>query len=331
MSPSPAPRPPYDPELLAGAPAFPGVIDSPETFAAYRARAQPTAEGLVPLLAELGLAHTEATVPLAGLSSMPDGAMTVSLIRPVDAPLAEALPAVLDLHGGGMVFGNRLDSLLPENLRWAAEHRLVLISPEYPLAPEHRAPAGAEACFAALCWAEANAVELGVDPARLIVAGVSGGAGLAAAVALQARDLGGPALLGQLLVCPMLDHTGGTDSAAQFTAARGVVDPWPQETNAYAWRMLLGDEAGEVHPYASAWVAGDLAGLPSSYVDVGSAEVFRDADIAFAQRLLAAGVDTELHVWPGGFHGFDAAMPGAAVSRRAMAARSAWLGRLLGP
>ncbi|MYX20473.1 alpha/beta hydrolase fold domain-containing protein, partial [Streptomyces sp. SID8380] len=156
----------------------------------------------------------------------------------------------------------------------------------------------------------------------------SAGGGLAAGVALAARDRGGPALLGQLLMCPMLDDRNDTPSAVQM-AGTGL---WDREANHMGWTALLGERRGgpDVSPYAAPARAVDLAGLPPAFVDVGSAETFRDEDVAYASRLWACGVQTELHVWPGGFHGFDGIAPQAALSQTARTTRTEWLRRLLG-
>jgi acetyl esterase/lipase len=173
----------------------------------------------------------------------------------------------------------------------------------------------------------AHAAELGVDPARVIVGGASAGGGLAAAVALLARDRGAPALLGQLLLCPMLDDRNETPSSWQM-AGQGI---WDRAANEVGWTALLGDARGgpDVSPYAAPARATDLSGLPPAFIDVGSAETFRDEDVAYASRIWQAGGSAELHVWPGGFHGFAGAVPQAAVSRAAVAAQRDWLGRLL--
>jgi acetyl esterase/lipase len=167
----------------------------------------------------------------------------------------------------------------------------------------------------------------GFDPARIIVAGGSAGGGLAAALALMVRDQGGPALLGQMLIYPMLDDRNDTPSSLQM-AGLGV---WDHQANQTGWAALLGEAVGgpDVSPYAAPARAEDLSGLPPAYIDVGTAETFRDEDVAYASRMWQAGGVAELHVWPGGFHGFDMMVPTAAVSQDARAARLRWLHRIL--
>jgi acetyl esterase/lipase len=169
---------------------------------------------------------------------------------------------------------------------------------------------------------------LDVDPERVIVAGGSAGGGLAAAVALLARERGGPALSAQMLLCPMLDDRNDTASSLQM-AGVGV---WDHQMNGIAWQALLGDAAGgpDVSPYAAPARATDLTGLPPAFIDVGSAETFRDEAVQYAVRLWRSGGRAELHVWPGGFHGFELSAPAAAVSKDARAAKARWLQRIVG-
>lgn len=144
----------------------------------------------------------------------------------------------------------------------------------------------------------------------------------------RARDRAGPRAIGQVLMCPMLDDRNDTPSAHQM-AGLGV---WDRTSNDTGWSALLGAARGtaDVSPYAAPARADDLSGLPPAFIDVGSAETFRDEDVAHASRIRQAGGSAELHVWPGGFHGFDGLVPQAALSRDARAARLRWLRRLLG-
>jgi acetyl esterase/lipase len=143
----------------------------------------------------------------------------------------------------------------------------------------------------------------------------------------MARDRGGPAIAGQLLLCPMLDDRNDTPSAVQM-AGLGI---WDRGANEVGWTALLGDARGgpNVPAYAAPARASDLSGLPPAYIDVGSAETFRDEAVTYASRIWQAGGDAELHVWPGGFHAFAGFAPQAALSKDAAAAPAAWLRRLL--
>jgi acetyl esterase/lipase len=258
----------------------------------------------------------------------PEGAPEVSLLicRPTSttAPVA----VVYNIHGGGMIGGDNRTGI-EMTLDWAQELDLAVVSVEYRLAPETPHPGPVEDCYAGLVWTAGHAEELGIDPTRIVVAGGSAGGGLAAAVALMARDRGGPALLGQLLMCPMLDDRNDTPSAVQM-AGLGI---WDRTANDTGWTALLGDARGgpDVSPYAAPARATDLSGLPPAFIDVGSAETFRDEDVAYAGRIWQAGGIAELHVWPGGFHGYAGLAPHAQISQDTRAAQLRWLHRLLAP
>jgi len=257
----------------------------------------------------------------------PAGAPDVSLLICRPAGATAPVPCLYFIHGGGMMLGNNRSGGTAGALDHADKLGAALVSVEYRLAPETPHPGPVEDCYAGLTWTVEHASELGIDPLRLIVGGVSAGGGLAAAVALLARDRGGPALRGQLLLCPMLDDRNDTPSSYQMTGL-GI---WDHGANEVGWTALLGDARGgpDVSPYAAPARATDLSGLPPAFIDVGSAETFRDEDVAYASRIWQAGGDAELHVWPGGFHGFTGMVPDAAISKAAMAAQLTWLRRLL--
>jgi len=250
---------------------------------------------------------------------------------PLDAsivrPLANASGAgILLLHSGGMMFGDRFSGA-DHALGWVEQTGAVLVTVDYRLAPEHPDPVPFEDCYASLEWFAAAAPDLGVRSDRILVAGASAGGGLAAGVALAARDRGGPSICGQLLDYPMLDDRGLTASTAAFDG----IGVWDRVSNETGWRALLGDRAGsdDVSAYAAPARATDLSGLPPAFIDVGSAEIFRDEAVAYAQRLWEAGVDVELHVWPGAFHACDIFAAHATISRAMIAARDGWLRRVL--
>lgn len=236
---------------------------------------------------------------------------------------------MLFIHGGGMIGGTRYDGL-DQTLEWIDAVPMVVVSVEYRLAPNHPHPAPVDDCFAALQWMVSSATELGIDPARIAVSGASAGGGLAAAVALRARDAGSPTIAAQLLIYPMLDDRARHPSSVAYEA-EGIHD---RISNASCWAALLGEAAGtdSVSPYAAPARAESLAGLPPTFVDVGALETFRDEDVDYARRIWQDGGDAELHVWAGAFHGFDAIAPTATISRAAREARIGWLRRvLMGP
>ncbi|MFD9030945.1 alpha/beta hydrolase [Streptomyces sp. NPDC059567] len=255
------------------------------------------------------------------------GGRDVTLVSARPAGVSGPLPLLYYMHGGGMIMGNAW-SVLPQLLHeWAATLELAVVSVEYGLAPQVQYPGPVEDCYAGFAWVAAHADDLGIDADRIVVGGKSAGGGLAAALALLTRDRGGPTPIGQLLLCPMLDDRNDTFSSHQMAG----VDTWDRTSNATAWQALLGDRCGaeDLPPYAAPARATDLSGLPPAYIDVGSAETFRDEDVAYANAIWQAGGRAELHVWPGGFHGFDTFAPQAALSEDARAARFRWLRRIL--
>jgi len=254
----------------------------------------------------------------------PGGTFAVLVLRPSGVTVPS--PALYFVHGGGMMMGTNRSGLEPM-LDLAQSVGLVIVSADYRLAPEHPDPAPIEDCYAGLLWAASAAEDLGIDPGRLLVGGPSAGGGLAAGLALLARDRGGPTLAGQLLMCPMLDDRDETPSTRQMQSG-GV---WDRTANRTGWDALLGSRrAGpDVSAYAAPARAADLSGLPATYVDVGSAEIFRDEAIAYAAAIWAAGGDAELHVWPGAFHRHDYFARWTRLGRRTWEARESWLQRQL--
>ncbi|MER7520791.1 alpha/beta hydrolase [Streptomyces sp. NPDC126499] len=257
----------------------------------------------------------------------PAGAPDVTLVSARPAGLDGPLPLLYYLHGGAMVMGNAW-SVLPTVLReWALPLGLAVLSVEYRLAPGVRYPEPLEDCYAGLVWAAGNAARLGVDADRLVLGGKSAGGGLAAALALLARDRGGPVALGQILLSPMLDDSLTTFSARQMSG----VDMGDLTSHETAWQAYHGElrRSADLPPYAAPARATDLSGLPPAYVEVGSAEMFRDEGVAYANGIWQAGGQAELHVWSGACHHFDGLAPRAAVTQDARAARTRWLRRLL--
>jgi acetyl esterase/lipase len=227
-----------------------------------------------------------------------------------------ALPGLVYLHPGGFV-GGSVDMVNTEAARIAAEVGAVVVSVGYRLAPEHPFPAGLEDCYAALTWTAAHAGELGIDADRLAVGGESAGGGLAAATALLARDRVGPALCFQLLGSPVLDDRLGTPSMRTYTNT----PMWSRPDAELSWDRYLGvgvRGTDGVSPYTAPARAEDLSGLPPAYVTACEFDPLRDEEITYAQRLAQAGVATELHVYPGTFHG-SSVLAEAAVSRRMLA------------
>jgi acetyl esterase/lipase len=205
-------HPPIDAELAAALAAFgPGASD-PLLAAEIPARRE-ARKALRLTDDDLrrggAIEFTELSVP------GPEGAPDISLLVCRPAALTTRAPAVFHIHGGGMVVGDNRTGMLTM-LDWIQETGVVVVSVEYRLAPEHPHPAPVQDCYAGLTWTAAHAAELGIDPDRLLIAGASAGGGLSAAVALMARDRGGPALIGQMLGCAMLDDRNQTPSSHEL-------------------------------------------------------------------------------------------------------------------
>ena len=222
----------------------------------------------------------------------------IRVYRPAHAPASA--PALLYLHGGGLVIGSPLQDE-PALRSIADELAIVVATVRYRLAPEHAFPAARDDCYDALAWL---AAQPGSDPDRLAIGGASAGGGLAAATALTARDRGGPALCHQLLVYPMLDDR----TAARPDPDRAVRRLWSNESNHFGWSAYLGHEPGlaGLDPTAAPSRCRDFAGLPPAWIGVGTLDLFHDEDLAYAEGLRAAGVGCATYVVPGAFHGFDA-------------------------
>lgn len=259
-----------------------------------------------------------------GPAESPDVAVRVS--RPVGN--RDILPCLVWAHGGGYVVGSvgRTDLRMQRIVEMA---ECVVVSVAYRLAPEHPFPAPLEDCYAALAWTASNARSLGIDPGRIAVGGASAGGGLAAGLALLARDRGEIPVAFQFLIYPMLDDRTVNPSI------RSVTDPrvWNVASNRNGWRAYLGTEPGgeDVSPYAAPARATHLLDLPPAYISVGTGDHFADEDIAYAQRLIGAGVRVELHVYPGAFHGAETLVPTAALSQRMLADQDGALKRALHP
>jgi acetyl esterase len=218
-------------------------------------------------------------------------------------------PAVLWIHGGGYVMGSAED----ERARIIADHcDCTVFSVDYRLAPEHPFPAGPNDCYATMKWMVREASTLGIDASNIVIGGASAGSGMAAGVVLMNRDQDNIPLRLQLLLYPMIDNLHETES--------GEIENhpvWNQQTSFNAWEIYLdGVPGADASAYAAASRANDLSGLPPAYVCVGTEDLFRDEDITYAQRLIAAGVPTELAVFPGLYHGADSFVPEAMISRR---------------
>ena len=282
--------------------AFPTVALTAEMLPAMRARppwfaADPE-----------DVARTDLTVrKVPGPAGAPE--VEIWIYRPKND--SGVLPCIFHIHGGGYVAG---DAAQNEGGHRALVASLgcCIVSVNYRLAPETPHPGPVEDCYAALAWVFAHAAELKVDPLRIGVMGESAGGGLAAALALLARDRGQLTLAFQHLIYPMLDDR--TCVAPEPNPYVGEYI-WTAHNNHFGWSSLLGHAPGgeDVSPYAAPARAADLSRLPPTFISTGSLDLFLEEDLEYARRLLRAGVPVELHVYPGGFHAFNVA-PGAAIA-----------------
>ena len=296
---------------------LPGGLNAAPDIAGRRQ----TMEALVGALAAStppveGVATEDRTIP--GHES--DAAVGVRIFRPDGMP--DRAPGIVHVHGGGMVMGT-VDGEAAVCAALAVGLGCVVVSVDYRLAPEHPYPAGLRDCYAALRWVHDTTGDLGVDPDRIALYGGSGGGNLVLATALMARDAGGPAIRFVMAPYPMIDDRNETPSSHEITG----IGIWDRAATQDAWGWYLGGQ--EADGYAAPARMEDLRGLPPTFIDVGDLDVFRDEDVAFAARLLQAGVPTELHVYPGAFHAAEAFAPDAPAGQTIVGARFAALQRAL--
>ncbi|MFI5777608.1 alpha/beta hydrolase [Nocardia sp. NPDC051570] len=307
----------YDPELAEA--AAQGVGGWPADLAAMRASFADRFARLPRYQSAIPLEVNDRTIPGPAGGDVP-----VRVYAPRDR--VGQLPALVYFHGGGFVLNGVVDSD-NEGRRIAAEVGALVVSVDYRLAPEHPFPAAFEDCYAALEWVAKNAAGLGVTADRIGVGGESAGGDLAAAVALRARNEHGPAICFLYLMIPMLDDRVRTHSARTYTDTPG----WNRGIGEWSWSQYLGrgvPGTADVSPYAAPARAENLTDLPPTYLAAMQFDPMRDDQIEFAQRLLQAGINVELHCYPGTYHG--SYLSDAAISRRTRADSMAALRRGLG-
>ncbi|MFN3866424.1 MAG: alpha/beta hydrolase fold domain-containing protein [Demequina sp.] len=310
-------RPPFDPEVARALEQNRDIVVTTMSHDDIpRVRSLGADVAPIKPLSHGGFDRLDLVVPATGTT--PDVPVLILTAPGSTAPA----PVLVFLHGGGMIAGT-VESDLDAMADIAHQTGCAVLSVGYRLAPEEPYPAAADDVIAALEWLASGEAPDALDHRRIVLAGISAGGGLAAAVALRCRDTGGPRLSGLLLMCPMLDHRSNSASARQMIG----FGSWDATANATAWEAYLAGAQPTAH--ASAAIADDLSGLPPVFIDVGSAETFRDECVDFASRVWLHGGDAELHVWPGGAHAFDMLAPWARMARAARDVREAWLRRLL--
>jgi triacylglycerol lipase len=275
--------------------------------------------GRMAALGEIALSDRVTRVDhvIAGPAGAPDITVRVHTPVGIDGPL----PCVYSIHGGGYVLGTyEMDDLRHD--MWCPDLGYVGVSIEYRLAPETPYPGPLEDCYAGLAWVHSHATELGIDPHRIGISGASAGGGLAAGLALLVRDRGEFPMSFQCLIYPMID-----DRQVTVSSQHTEVPIWTPSNNTFGWKSYLGSLYGsdDIPAYAAPSRATDLSGLPPAFICVGTVDGFCDEDIDYAQRLIHAGVPTELHVYPGAPHGFDMFGPLTKTSDRGSRAIQDWL------
>ena len=310
----------YDRDLVGAIDSLP-KIDA-ENLPQLRAMVDQMVEHLPPFTPLSPLEIKDLSVP--GPAEAPP--VDVRTYRPMNAE--PGLPVVLYIHSGGFTVGN-LETEHSAAAQVAGEVGAFVVSIDYRLAPESPFPAATEDCYAVLTWVADNADMLKIDPLRIAVYGISSGASLAAALALMTRDRGGPQLCFQFLGVPVLDDRLTTPSMRLFTDT----PLWDRHNAEASWRQYLGTDKGTEHdpaisPYAAPARATDLARLPPTYIYVCEFDPLRDEGLYYATRLVQAGVQTELHMYPGTFHG-STNIAAAPISQRMVAESLAVLARAL--
>jgi acetyl esterase/lipase len=267
------------------------------------------------LLERMGAARTSTDYPdikcyeqrIPGCDGDPDVRLLI-----YEPPTRAHRPALLHIHAGGHVMG------LPEmsdaqHRRIAHDIGCVVVSVDYRLSPEHPYPAGLHDCLAALRWLHASAGQLAIDSGFIGVVGESAGAGMAVGLSLLVRDRKECPIKYLSLVAPMLDDRTGSNDEARL---RSQDLSWSRGSNQFGWRALLGTTSTtEPEIYAAPARAISYAGLPDTFISVGSLDLFAQENLAFAAQLMQDNVGVEMHLYPGAYHGFDR-VPEAQLSQQ---------------
>lgn len=258
--------------------------------------------------------HNQSDVELSYLQPSNEDGPPVRLRTYRNSTVSGDAPALLWMHGGAFSLG--FCEIDDDFCSWIShEIGCQVYAPEYRLAPEHPFPSGFNDVYESLEWISDHSVELSIDRRKIAVGGASAGGNLAAAAALKSRDQSGPDIAFQLLAYPVMDDRMVTHSMRIFVDSPIFNRPSAE----LMWDRYLGTNRGPAHCFAAPARAATLAGLPPAYIATTELDPLRDEGLAFATRLIAAGVETELHHFPGTFHGFDTYAPTALISQRAWA------------
>jgi acetyl esterase/lipase len=243
-----------------------------------------------------------------------DEALNIDVKAEVYRPITseEPMPAILFIHGGGYVMGAATQANAKLS-RWCEELEAVVVSVEYRLAPEFPFPAALHDCFAVLKWMSSYAEKLSINPSRIALLGESAGGGLAAGLALYARDHSEIQPVFQALIYPMLDP----NNVAPASNGKEDTYIWSRENNRVGWEAYLGESPDDsLLPYAAPALAEDLSGLPAAYIPVGSLDLFLEENKVYAARLIDARVQCDTQIYDGGFHAFSSIAPEAKISKK---------------
>ncbi|MCX6453145.1 MAG: alpha/beta hydrolase [Actinobacteria bacterium] len=298
--------------------AVPGGFNAPETIEERRTLVNAVL-ALNPL--NENVTREDRLIPVEGA---PD--VRIRIYRPKHATYSLPQPAIFTIHGGGMVMGNiEADDANAANL--CEKSGALTVAINYRLAPEHPFPAAINDCYAVAYWLFANANELDVDPERIALHGGSAGGGLAIGLALMLRDRGDLRFCYLMAIYPMIDDRHTTASSQAITD----IGIWDRKASLESWAWYLGDTHGrdDISPYAAPTRATNLEGLPPTFIDVGTHDLFLDEDQEFAERLKAAGVPVEFYIHEGAYHAAELFAPDAKVSREIWNLRFAALKKAL--
>jgi acetyl esterase len=298
----------YDSTVEAGASAFPrlDLSDAVGARAVLKALGETALEDGIERATDDRVEEIERTIP--GTDGSPD--IPIRIYMPKNRK--NSGPGFVNFHGGAFILGD-LESEHNRCLVMAAQGGAVSVGIDYRLAPENPFPAGVEDCYAGLKWVAENAAELKIDPSRIAIGGGSAGGNLSAAVAMMARDRGGPDVAFQMLFFPVLDNLCQTPSMKNGTDL--YIFDYPSAID--MWNQYIGEDRNNVSPYASPARAEDLSALPPAYVITAEHDPLRDEGITYAMRLMQAGIPVELHCYPGTVHSFDFLTP-SDISTRAV-------------
>jgi acetyl esterase/lipase len=321
-------RLPFDPAYKNGAqPLNPDkILDIPAVRKGIQTT-NPGPEGI----AEKHPQYELTNIKVPGIPGLSDAAVDLALYQPrpkAGRKWPAGRPLVYHVHGGAQVAGDRYFALEYPMAHVSPADNVVFASIEYRLVPEHPAPAGAYDVYAGLVYLTTHAKELGIDPEKIVLYGVSGGAAVSASAALLSRKLAGPKCVALVLDIPMLDdRQAGHASPKQFWDGTA----WPGWMEEKVWDVVLGDgDRSDPDGVRIAARAESLTDLPLTFIDIGECESMRDQVVAFASRIWRDGGQAELHVWPGVYHGGAMWEPNVPVSKAMVKVQRGFLERVFG-